>query len=163
MRRRGVALGALVVALTAFVAGAAQAERGVFENIEASVSGRVEPFRLPRNGQAPISVFIAGHLSTTNGTTPPQLQRMTIQLNRHGSLDSTGLPVCRLAQIQPASTEDALARLRQLADRRRPVLGRDRPSRPGPLPHRRAPARLQRPRRLPSRRLRPHLHRQPLL
>ena len=112
MRRRGVALGALVVALTVLVAGAAQAERGILENLEISVSGRVEPFRLPRDGSAPISVFIAGHLSTTNGTTPPQLQRMTIQLNRHGSLNDSGLPVCRISQIQPSSTEHALSACR---------------------------------------------------
>jgi hypothetical protein len=34
---------------------------------------------------------------------------MTIDVNRHGLLQSRGLPVCQLPQVQPASTERALA------------------------------------------------------
>jgi hypothetical protein len=33
---------------------------------------------------------------------------MTIKVNRHGLLQSRGLPVCQLSQIQPASTQRAL-------------------------------------------------------
>ena len=109
MRHRAAKAGALVLALTILSAGVAQAERAVVGDVEVAVSSRIEPYRLPRSGTAPISVFIAGHLNTTNHTTPPQLQRLTIKLNRHGKLDPTGLPVCRMDQIQPASTELAVA------------------------------------------------------
>ena len=34
---------------------------------------------------------------------------MTVQVNSHGLLQSKGLPTCRPPQIQPASTERALA------------------------------------------------------
>jgi hypothetical protein len=34
---------------------------------------------------------------------------MTVKVNRHGLLQSKGLPVCQIAQLQPASTERALA------------------------------------------------------
>jgi hypothetical protein len=35
-----------------------------------------------------------------------------IEINRHGSIDYQGLPVCRISQIQPASNERALAACR---------------------------------------------------
>jgi hypothetical protein len=34
---------------------------------------------------------------------------MTVKVNRHGLLQSKGLPTCQVSQIQPASTERALA------------------------------------------------------
>ena len=97
----------MVIAI-GLIPAAAIAERAVVGNVEVVVEGRIEPDRLPRTGTAPISVFLTGHLSTTDHTTPPQLQRLKILLNRHGALDSTGLPICHIAQIQPTSTEQAV-------------------------------------------------------
>lgn len=77
-------------------------------DLEVAAFGHLQPYRLPRDAPAPISVFISGHLSTTDGTLPPQLQGLTILLNRHGVLRPDGLPTCRMEQIQPASTERAL-------------------------------------------------------
>jgi hypothetical protein len=70
---------------------------------------QIKPYKLPRHEPAPIAVFIAGHLQSAKGGIPPQLQKMRIEVNRHGLLQSRGLPVCRLPQVQPASTERALA------------------------------------------------------
>jgi hypothetical protein len=36
-----------------------------------------------------------------------------IQINRHGHLDSSGLPICRFKQIQPSTTSAALAACRR--------------------------------------------------
>ena len=36
-------------------------------------------------------------------------QRMKFEVNRHGLLQSKGLPVCQIPEVQPASTERALA------------------------------------------------------
>jgi hypothetical protein len=72
------------------------------------VLAQVTPFKLPRVGAAPISVFVSGHVENPRGGIPPQLQRMTVEVNRHGLLRSRGLPVCPTGRIQPSSTKRAL-------------------------------------------------------
>jgi hypothetical protein len=88
------------------VAGAAVVQEG---NLRISISTRLQPYKLPRKGSAPITAFIAGHVFTADGQTPPQLKRMDIEINRHGHIETEGLPVCRLSQITATSTEHALA------------------------------------------------------
>ena len=51
---------------------------------------------------------VGGHIATTDKSAPPQLRQLAIAINRHGRLDPRGLPVCHLADIQPASTVEAL-------------------------------------------------------
>jgi hypothetical protein len=87
------------------VAGAEVTQRG---HLRVSVNGELSPRVLPRRGDAPVAVTVGGHITTTDRSTPPQLRQLTIAINRHGHLDSRGLPVCHLADIQPASTAEAL-------------------------------------------------------
>ena len=107
VRRRWVPplVGALI--LFAVPAAATVIQRG---NLRLTVRAQVQPFKLPRTKPAPIAVFLSGHVGTVDGGTPPQLQRMTIKVNRHGLLQSYGLPSCGLSQIQPGSTSHALQR-----------------------------------------------------
>lgn len=100
---------ALLLLLTATLASAAVEQAG---NLRVSVNGKLSPKALPRQGTAPVSVSVSGVVSTTDGTAPPQLQTMQIEVNRHGRFDTTGLPVCRYNQIQPASDSRALAACR---------------------------------------------------
>lgn len=108
MRSRGKKAGGL--ALCAILAGAGVAGAVVVQSggVRITVLSQVMPYKLPRNKPAPIAVFVAGHLAATDGGIPPQLQRLRIEVNRHGLLQSKGLPVCRPAQVQPATTEKAL-------------------------------------------------------
>jgi hypothetical protein len=101
--------GALAAAL--FLAAAALASATVIQQgtLRISITTQLQPYKLPRIGTAPIAVFIAGHIASTTGGTPPQLQKMDIKINRHGRLDFEGLPACRLRQIQPGTNERALA------------------------------------------------------
>jgi hypothetical protein len=78
-------------------------------NLRISIATRLSPYRLPRVGTAPIKAFIAGHVFTADGQTPPQLKRMDIEINRHGQIETEGLPVCKLSQIKATSTERAIA------------------------------------------------------
>ena len=77
-------------------------------NVRIAVLSQILPYKLPREGTAPIAVFVSGHLSEPHGGIPPQLQQMTVEVNKHGLLQSKGLPSCPLARIQPASTQRAL-------------------------------------------------------
>jgi hypothetical protein len=105
---RGKRAGAL--ALFALLAGAGSAAAVVVQGggVRITVLSQVKPYKLPRRTPAPIAVFVAGHLASVAGGIPPQLQRLRIEVNRHGLLRSRGLPVCHPAQVQPASTRQAL-------------------------------------------------------
>jgi hypothetical protein len=87
---------------------AAQAEVVQRGHLRVAFTGKLTPHALPRSGAAPISVAVGGTISTADGSNPPQLRRISIAINTNGRLDPTGLPVCRVEQIQPATTEGAL-------------------------------------------------------
>ncbi|MGE5280905.1 MAG: hypothetical protein ACM3N0_01035 [Chloroflexota bacterium] len=109
-RRSGgarVVAGALILLVCAAAgAGAAVVQQG---GLRITVLAQIKPYKLPRHGTAPIAVFVGGHLQNADGSIPPQLRRMRILVNRHGLLQSKGLPICRIPEVQPASTERALA------------------------------------------------------
>jgi hypothetical protein len=107
MRKRLLWLGAAAALLAcASLASATVIQQG---NLRITVLSQVQPYKLPRQGTAPIVVFVSGHLDAPKGGIPPQLQEMTVEVNKHGLLQSKGLPTCPLKALQPASTERALA------------------------------------------------------
>ena len=107
MRRRALCLAlAAGVLACASLAQATVVQEG---NIRITVLSQVLPYKLPRHGTAPIAVFVSGHLSEPHGGIPSQLQEMTVEVNKHGLLQSQGLPTCKLSKLQPASTERALS------------------------------------------------------
>jgi len=93
----------------ASLAGAEVAQRG---NLRVHVAGSVSPQALPRTGSAPVAATLEVGIATTDASAPPQLQNVRIAINRHSHLDYTGLPACRLREIQPATTAAALAACR---------------------------------------------------
>lgn len=99
-----IAVAALTLA-TASLAGAVSVQSG---GVRISVFAQLKPYKLPRTETAPIAVSVAGHLASTAGGIPPQLQEMTIEVNRHGILQSKGLPVCPPRRLLAASSEKAL-------------------------------------------------------
>lgn len=109
MRGKRAKVGALLAGLlllgTAAYAAASVIQAG---NLRVTVLAQVEPPKLPRSEFAPIAVFLSGHIAAADGSVPPQLQKMTVKVNRHGLLQSKGLPHCELPQIQPGSTQRAL-------------------------------------------------------
>ena len=80
--------------------------------IRVAVSGGLAPTRLPRAGAAPVNVTVGGLISSTDPSSPPQLRRVSFAFNRAGRLDTKGLPRCRLSDIDPSSTRQALAACR---------------------------------------------------
>jgi hypothetical protein len=111
LQARRTTLIAVLVGATALLALAAFAAAEVTQqgDLRLSVQGKLSPKALPRQGVAPVSVSVAGKVSTTDGTEPPQLRRLTIEINRHGRIDSTGLPTCQATAIKTASNGHALA------------------------------------------------------
>lgn len=99
----------LAGALSLLACASAPAVTVQSEGLRITALAQIKPYKLPRREPAPIAVFIAGHLQNAQGGIPPQLRRMTVQVNRHGLLQSKGLAVCPLARIQPATTSRAVS------------------------------------------------------
>jgi DNA-binding beta-propeller fold protein YncE len=81
--------------------------------VRVTVKATIAPDRLPRYGTAPIHFSLATRIATADGRVPPQLRLISVEINRHGHLDPTGLPVCSFSAIQPSNTETALAACRR--------------------------------------------------
>jgi hypothetical protein len=100
---------ACALALGATLASAEVAQEGTLRIV---FDGGFTPKSLPRDRPAPITVSVDGEITTTDGSHPPPLKRLQIELNRAGTVSSLGLPACAQSQLQSTSTEAALARCR---------------------------------------------------
>jgi hypothetical protein len=109
MKRFLALLAGLALGLTVPLALAETIQKG---GIRVSFDGQIAPQKLPRHGIAPVTVTVSTEISGTAGKSPPRLSRIAIAINRYGHLDPTGLPVCELSDIQPATNEKALAACR---------------------------------------------------
>ncbi len=108
MRRRFATL-ALLLALTGALAGFARAEVIQSGDVRVNFSAHFTPVSLPRETPAPITVEVGGKISTTDGSHPPALRHLRVELNSAGRIETAGLPVCPAALLQSTSTEEALA------------------------------------------------------
>jgi hypothetical protein len=109
MRKRiavAVSLGVLVVAGTA-VASSFR-EHVEVGNLVLDAEGGFSPNALPRHHDAPIITHGGGKLSTKTGEIPPVLDNFVLEFDRHGHVDTTGLPVCTKGKL--VATEVAKAR-----------------------------------------------------
>jgi hypothetical protein len=108
MGKSKIAAIALALALTIFALGAiAQAEVVQKGDVRVTFKGDLTPNSLPRTSLAPVKVSVAAKI-TPIGDSEPQLRKMSIAINRNGVIDTKGLPVCSIDDIQPATTADAL-------------------------------------------------------
>jgi hypothetical protein len=98
----------LSVALIAMTAAGAAAETIQQHGIRVAFDGKITPQKLPRRGTAPVAVAVDTKISGLSGKPLPRLTKIEIAINRHGRLDPTGLPVCEVSDIQPATNGKAL-------------------------------------------------------
>jgi hypothetical protein len=102
------ALALTLALLTMGAASLATAETIQKGPVRVAFDGKITPTKLPREGTAPVKVAVATKISAAQGKPLAQLRKIEIAINRHGKLDSSGLPVCEISDIQPATTEKAL-------------------------------------------------------
>ena len=89
------------------VVGGASAAVVKIENLVLRADGGFEPQTLPRRAFAPID--FRGHfdIGARNGGTPAALQRVVLEFDRDGRLDTRGLPTCSVEQVAEASPREA--------------------------------------------------------
>jgi hypothetical protein len=111
-RMRGTLLKATAVIGVAglLVCASAYGLMSSIEGITVSVTANVTPRTLPARGNAPATVTSVIRIKTTNGSLPPALSRIEFNFDKHGTIDTRGLPVCTPAKL--AGTTPQLARKR---------------------------------------------------
>jgi hypothetical protein len=110
-RRRFVTL-ALLLAAVGALAAIARAETIQSGDLRVSFHAGFAPTALPRERPAPITVNFEGRISTVDGTHPPALQRLRVELNSAGEVETNGLPRCATSLLQTTSSALALERCR---------------------------------------------------
>ena len=99
-RKRVLAVAALVVASLVAVTASSNALRLRAGDIVVTADGGFKPKSLPRTENAPISIYGRGKIGTVTGELPPILKTLVIEFDRHGSVETTGLPVCTSGKLE---------------------------------------------------------------
>jgi hypothetical protein len=104
---------ALLLTVAGAMAAVARAEIVQSGDVRVNFHAGFAPKALPRERPAPISVELQGRISTTDGTRPPALQRLRVELNSAGHIETAGLPRCPTTRLQSTSSALALDRCRR--------------------------------------------------
>jgi len=109
---RAIAVAAAAVFALAIVSGAFAAQkvtkiRIIAGNIVVNGEGGFTPTALPQKVNAPITIFGSGKIGTVDGTLPPVLETLEFEFDKHGAVDTTGLPKCTAAKLQATTVPQA--------------------------------------------------------
>jgi len=88
-------------------AGSALAIKLTAGNIVVTTDGGFSPTTLPKKGFAPIKLHGFGKIGTADGTPPPVLETVTIWFDKHGEVETKGLPVCTPQKLAATTTPQA--------------------------------------------------------
>lgn len=110
MRRWVVAMGVLLAASVALLAGVSGAATVRVGTLVLHADGSFEPRLLPKRAYAPIRFQGYGEIKTTNGSLPPALEHVKLDFDRDGHLTTAGLPVCPPSKLEGATPEQARSR-----------------------------------------------------
>lgn len=68
------------------------------------------PHDLPQHRDAPVTVTSSTDISTVDGSAPSTMRQIIFVFDKHGSVDTKGVPVCTLAKLAETTTAAAKAR-----------------------------------------------------
>lgn len=88
------------------VAGASEVSQ--HGGVRVAVQAKLTPKKLPRTRPAPVHFSLSARIGVAGEAFPPQLRRIEVEINRNGQVNTAGLPVCKMDQIQPSTTQGAL-------------------------------------------------------
>jgi hypothetical protein len=101
---RANVLGIVLLLVVAATAVAIKIEAG---NLVINTDGGFTPTTLPKKGFAPIKLHGYGSITTKDGTPPPVLETVTIWFDKHGSVETRGLPKCTPGKLKATTTAQA--------------------------------------------------------
>lgn len=108
--KKALSIGVVAVALGGLTIGAnASSLHLQVGDLEVDTSARIEPSALPKRGGAPVEVNSVVRVSTNDGSTPTALKTLLLQFDKHGGIDSRGMPRCTVAKLTGRTTKAAKA------------------------------------------------------
>ena len=87
--------------------GTAVAIRLHAANLVITTDGGFSPTSLPKHGFAPIKLHGFAKIETEDGSPPPILETLTIWFDKHGAVETRGLPRCSPGKLAATTTEQA--------------------------------------------------------
>lgn len=97
-------LAAMLLLAAVATAGAIRLEAG---NLVVTTDGGFTPTTLPKKGFAPIKLHGFGKIDTKDGAPPPILETVTIWFDKHGKVETRGLPVCTPGKLKATTVPQA--------------------------------------------------------
>jgi hypothetical protein len=111
VRGRRLRRALVAVALASLlIAGGAYAVTIELGNMVVSATAEFQPRKLPAHGKAPASFGAILRIKTRDHTQPPALSVLTFIFDKHGSIDTRGVPTCTLAKLEDATPTEARQR-----------------------------------------------------
>jgi hypothetical protein len=107
VRRRALALAALAALCAGLLAAYAPATVIRAGNLIIALDGSVSPSKLSRRTPTPIALRLAGKIATSDGTHVPAAKTVALKFDRHGKIDTRGLPTCAPNRLQSTLTSQA--------------------------------------------------------
>lgn len=109
MRKHLVRFAAVGFGLALVFATVALANRQVecAGNLCITDDGGISPAKLPRHGSAPIRAHLLGQIDTRDGSHPPALETLELDVDKTIAIDAVGLPTCKPGQLASRTTAEA--------------------------------------------------------
>ena len=107
MAKRTLIAAALALTLVGTAVGTAYALQIRAGDILITADGGFSRNGLPRTHNAPITLHGGGSISTVSGDLPPILRTLTLEFDRHGSVQTTGLPICTEGKLENTTVAEA--------------------------------------------------------
>jgi hypothetical protein len=107
MRQKAFLFLFLATALCALLLQSALGQTVRAGNLVVTIEGDISPKALPKKEAAPITLKASGSLKAADATHPPPIQTVYLEFDRHGKLNTKGLPSCKASQLQSTITAQA--------------------------------------------------------
>jgi len=104
MKRKILIMAVVGLLATAATATALKVRVG---DLVLTADGGFTPTALPKYKDAPITIHGGGKLSTVSGKIPPIIETLVIEFDRHGSVQTLGLPVCPAGKLEATDVPHA--------------------------------------------------------
>jgi hypothetical protein len=107
MRKTWLRVAIGVAALALVVSGAAQAIVLRAGKLVITADGGFSPTTLPKRENAPIKLHGFAKFETTDGSRPSPLKKLVIEFDKHGAVETRGLPKCTVQKLIATTTARA--------------------------------------------------------
>ena len=107
MRKTLLRVNVLAAVLLLIGVGTAAAIKLHAANLVITTDGGFSPTTLPKHGFAPIRLHGFGKIATEDGSPPPVLETVTLWFDKHGEVETKGLPTCTPAKLKATTTKQA--------------------------------------------------------